>query len=264
MNKKNDNFSEAHKLFLKKKRKEKYFIQTIRILLLVVLLGCWELFTRVGILDPFIMSSPSRVITTIFNTNNLLYHIGVTLYEASISFVLATGIGLIIAILLWWNEKVKKILEPYIVIINSLPKIALGPIIIIWFGTGTTSIVVMAFLIMIVITILSLLNSFISCDKEKILLMKSLGASKLQILIKLILPNSLIEFISVLKINVGMTWVGTIMGEYLVSRAGLGYLIVYGGQVFKLDLVMSATVVLCVLAGLMYGLVVLLERKMRR
>ncbi|MGN1222345.1 MAG: ABC transporter permease, partial [Christensenellales bacterium] len=130
----------------------------------------------------------------------------------------------------------------------------------IWFGAGIKAIVVMAILIMIIITIISLLNAFLSCDEDKILLMKSMGANKFQILFKLILPNSLEEFMSVLKINVGMTWVGTIMGEYLVSKAGLGYLIVYGGQVFKLDLVMTSTLLLCLLAGLMYGIICIIQK----
>ena len=155
-------------------------------------------------------------------------------------------------------------MEPYLIVLNSLPKVALGPIIIIWFGAGTNAIVVMAILIMIIITIISLLNAFVSCDKNKILLMKSMGASKWQILTKLVVPNAKDEFLSVLKINVGMTWVGTIMGEYLVSKAGLGYLIVYGSQVFKLDLVMTSILILCLLAGLMYGAVCLVERLLGR
>ena len=142
--------------------------------------------------------------------------------------------------------------------------IILLTILIIWIGAGTGAIVAMDILIMIVITILSMLNTFNSCDDNKILLLKRMGATKLQILFKLILPNSLMEFISVLKINVGLTWVGTIMGEYLVSRAGLGYLIVYGGQVFKLDLVMASTIILCVLAALMYFLVVIIEKFVKK
>ena len=154
---------------------------------------------------------------------------------------------------------VRKVLEPYLIVLNGLPKIALGPLIIVWMGTGTKSIVAMGFLICIVITTISMLNGYLSVPKEKILLLKTMGASKLQILFKLILPATFGDFISILKINVGMSWVRTVMGEYLTSKAGLGYLIVYGGQVFKLDLVMSAIVVLCILAGLMYALVATFE-----
>ncbi len=267
MKKLKNNFSKEHIRYLKQQKKKKTIVFSTQILLLVALFGLWELFACVGIIDSFIMSSPSRIIKTIgelFATGNLWYHIGVTLYEAMLGFIIATVVGFLVAVLLWWSEYTRRILEPYLVVLNSLPKIALGPIIIVWFGAGTKSIVVMAFLIMIIITIISFLNAFTSCDEDKILLLKSMGANKFQILIKLIIPNTIPEFVSILKINVGMTWVGTIMGEYLVSRAGLGYLIVYGGQVFKLDLVMSSTVILCLLASVMYAGVAFLEKKIKQ
>jgi len=147
-----------------------------------------------------------------------------------------------------------------LVVLNSLPKIALGPLIIIWVGAGTSAIITICVLICIVITIITMLNAFLSCDNDKILLMKSMGANKFKILYKLVLPFSIPNFISMLKINVGMSWVGSIMGEYLSSSAGLGYLIVYGSQVFRLDLVMTSTVLLCILAGLMYFVVALIEK----
>lgn len=269
MKKKNDliKFSNEHNFYLKKQKQKKLIILTSQILVLIVFLALWELLTNVGVLDSFIMSSPSRIYQktiNLFATGNLTYHIWITLKEAILGFVIATGLGTLIAIILWWSEYTRKILEPYIVVLNSLPKIALGPIIIIWFGAGTQSIVVMAVLITIIITILTMLNAFLACDNDKIMLLKSMGANKFQILIKLIIPSSLPEFISMLKINVGMTWVGTIMGEYLVSKAGLGYLIVYGGQVFQLDLVMTSTVILCLLAGLMYFLVAQFEKRFKK
>ena len=144
--------------------------------------------------------------------------------------------------------------------LNSLPKIALGPIIIVWFGSGVKSIVFMAVIITIIITVINMQNAFLSTDKGKIMLMESMGATKLQILYKLVFPSALKDFISCLKINVGMAWIGSIMGEYLTSKQGIGYLIVYGGQVFKLDLVMASTVILCILAGLMYAIVALIEK----
>ena len=153
------------------------------------------------------------------------------------------------------------VLEPYIVVLNSLPKIALGPIIIVWFGAGTNSIVFMSVIITIIVTIITMENGFLATDKNKILLLKSLGASKMQTLTKLVLPASIPTFVSCLKINVGMSWIGSIMGEYLVSKQGIGYLIVYGGQVFKLDLVMTSVIILAVVAALMYESIVLLEKK---
>ena len=258
------NLSPERKQFLKKQRNNKILVTTCQIVLLIALFGLWEILTHYYILDPFYFSSPSRIAKTIsnlFTTENMFYHIGITLYEAILGFTISMLAGFVIAVLLWWSETLRKILDPYIVVLNSLPKIALGPVIIIWFGAGTKAIVVMAILILIVITILSMLSALLACDKNKILLLKSMGANKFQILFKLVLPNAFPEFVSILKINVGMTWVGVVMGEYLVSGAGLGYLIVYGGQIFKLDLVMASTLILCILAGGMYALVSLLEKK---
>ena len=257
------NYSKEYFLYKKKKKLKSALIIVVQISILILFIGLWEIFARTGIIDTFILSSPSRMWNTfieLLSSGTLFLHAGITLYEALIGFCIATIFGTIIAIILWWNETLFKILEPYIVVINSLPKIALGPILIIWIGIGTNAIVAMDVLIMIIITTLSMLNTFRSCDKNKILLLQSMGANKFQILTKLILPNSLCEFISVLKINVGLTWVGTIMGEYLVSRAGLGYLIQYGGQVFDLDLVMTSTIILCILAALMYFLVAWIEK----
>ena len=267
MKKVNNLYSPEHKNYLKKQKNKKIIVLASQILFLVIFLALWEILARLNIIDSFIMSSPSIIFNKmidLFKTGNLIYHIGVTLYEALLGFVIATSLGTLIAILLWWSDYLRKVLEPYIVVLNSLPKIALGPIIIIWFGAGTQSIIVMAILICIIITTLTMMNAFLSCDNDKIMLLKSMGANKFQILFKLILPNALPEFISMLKINVGMTWVGTIMGEYLVSKAGLGYLIVYGGQVFQLDLVMTATVILCILAALMYFIVAFVEKLMKR
>ncbi len=263
----NINYSKEHINYVKKLNREKWIIKLIQLLILVAFFVLWELLTMFNILDPFFISSPSRMIATLsdlYSSGELFVHIGTTLYETVVGFILATALGYLIAVILWWSEKLRKIFDPYIVVLNSLPKIALGPLIIIWFGAGTTAIIVMCILICVIITSLSLLGSFLSCDKDKILLMKSMNAKKYQIFFKLIVPNSIPDFISVLKINVGMSWVGTIMGEYLVSKAGLGYLIVYGGTVFKLDLVMTSTVILCLLAGGMYFIVSRIEARFRR
>ena len=260
-------YSITHQKYRKKLRNDKIFILSMQILLFIAFIGLWELLASFNVIDPFFFSSPSRIYTTfisLISSGSLWTHIGITLYETIIGFLIATALGTLIAILLWWNEKIRHILEPYIIILNSLPKVALGPIIILWVGSGATAIITMCVLICIVITTISMLNAFLSCDHDKILLMQSMHANKFQIFWKLILPNALPEFISVLKINVGMSWVGTIMGEYLSSSAGLGYLIVYGSQVFKIDLVMTSTVLLCLLAGLMYGLICLLEKRFKK
>lgn len=225
--------------------------------------GLWEALTALGALDSFITSSPSRMavkLAELFQMGDLLYHMGVTLAETVISFLLATAMGVAAAIALWWCESARKILEPHLVILNSLPKIALGPVIIIWVGAGTSAIIVMALLISLIITIINSLQAFLSVDEGKLRLFATMKASKTQTLFKLILPSAIPDLMAVLKVNVGLSWVGTIMGEYLVSKAGLGYLIIYGGTIFDLDIVMTATVVLCVLAALMYYAVVLTEK----
>ena len=172
-------------------------------------------------------------------------------------------LGALIAVLLWWMPKLNRVLDPYLVVLNALPKIALGPVLIVWIGAGMASIVVMGVLVSLVVTTVTVLNGFLAATDEKQLLMRTLGATKLQIFTKVVLPAGVPDLISALKISVGMSWVGVIVGEYLVSKAGLGYLIVYGGQVFKLDLVMASVTVLCVLAALMYYAVAFLEKKVR-
>ena len=260
-------YSKARSLYLKNQKKDKIIVWLGRIFCLAAFLGLWQLFSTIGVLDPFFFSSPSKIALTIadlFRTGNLWIHIWTSLYETIIGFIIATSLGFLLAIALWWSERLRKILEPYIIVLNSLPKIALGPMIILWVGAGSRATIVMCVLICIIITTISMLNAFISCDNDKILLMKSMHANKFQILLKLIIPNALPDFVSVLKINVGMSWVGTIMGEYLSSRAGLGYLINYGTQILKLDIVMASIVLLCLLATGMYLLVSPLEKRYKK
>lgn len=249
-------------LFLRKTRNNKIHILLLQISILVVFIGIWELFTQVKIWDSFFVSSPSRIVKKLILLlqQNYLYDIGITLLECLIGFVISTVAGILIAVALWWSQTLRRVLDPYIVVLNSLPKVALGPIIIMWVGLGMKPIIVMTFLICIVVTIISVLGSFLACDKGKIFLMKSMGASKFTILTKLILPNAIPELISILKINIGLAWVGTIMGEYIMSTAGLGDKLLYGAQVFDIDLVMTSIIVLCVLASIMYLIISAVEK----
>lgn len=258
-----ENFSSSHLRYLKNERNRTVMVHFVRIAVLLAILILWEVLSQLNIIDPFIMSSPSRIVVTIidlFQNGNLLFHIGVTLFETLVGFAIATVLGTFIGFLNWYSDFLNKVTEPYLVILNSLPKIALGPIIVIWFGSGYNSIIVMTVLICIITTIITVQNAFLAVPQEKIQLMRGMGASKLDIFNKLIFKASLPTTITMLKINVGLSFVGSIMGEYLVSRFGLGYLIVYGGQVFKLDLVLACTIILMVLAGIIYFLVSLLER----
>jgi NitT/TauT family transport system permease protein len=260
-------FSEEHAQYLKKIKRASLRVTLLRVGILVAIIGFWELAADLRWIDPFIMSSPSRIMNTIaslMGSGQLLMHVGVTLWETVMGFVLGTVLGIGIAIILWWSPTVQRTLDPYLVVLNSLPKIALGPVIIIWVGAGQAAIITMALLISVVVTVMSVLSGFMEVSDEKLLLMRTFGATKLQILRMVILPASVPSIISTIKINVGMTWVGVIVGEYLVSKAGLGYLIVYGGQVFKLDLVMASILIMSVVAVLMYLVVAWVEKRYNR
>lgn len=248
--------------FLTKQKNRKRFILFSQIGLLVGLIALWEVCANIGIIDSFITSQPSRVVKTIINlsSNDLLMHLGVTCAETVIGFVSGIVLGLIIASILWWFETFSDIFEPYLVILNSLPKIALGPIIIIWVGAGAKAIVVMALAISLVVTVMELLNGFRNTDCDMIKMAKTFGANKKQIFSKIVLPANISTLVNSLKINLGLSLVGVIAGEFLVSKAGLGYLIVYGGQVFKLDLVMASVIILAVFAAIIYKLVLIFEK----
>lgn len=254
--------SEERKKYLKKEKKNKLLIFIAQISIMIFFVAIWEYSASKGYIDSFIMSQPSKIWNTIVNlsSNGLLEHIGVTCFETLIGFIVGTFLGVIIAIVLWWSNFLSKVAEPFLVVLNSLPKIALGPVIIIWVGAGMPAIIVVAISISLIVTILEILNGFINTDKEKIKMIKTFNANNFQTLTKIVIPANISTFINSLKVNIGLSLVGVISGEFLVSKAGLGYLIVYGGQVFKLDLVMASVLILAIVAAIMYESVVLLEK----
>ena len=258
-------YSLEHKSYLKKIKKEKFLIRLFQILILVILTVLWQILSDLGIINTFISSSPKQVLNTIIKlnkTNNLFIHIWTTIYETLISFSLGTLIGCLIATLLYWNKFIAKVIDPYLTMLNSLPKVALGPIIIIWFGAGIKAIIIMSLLISVIITIINVLDGFNKTDSNKIKLLKSFKANKYQIFFKLILPSNYKTIISALKINVSMSLIGVIMGEFLVSKRGIGYLIIYGSQVFNLSLVMTGIVILAIVSIIMYYSISLIEKRL--
>ena len=258
----NKNISEDRKKYLRKIKINKITVLITQILILLAFILLWEILAETKVINSFITSSPSRILDTFMNikNNNLMMHLWVTAYETIIGFLAGTILGIIIAIALWWSEFLSKVLEPFLVVLNSLPKTALGPIIIIWVGAGTPAIIVMAIAISLIVTVLDISNGFLNTDREKIKMAKSFNAAKWQILTKIVIPSNISTFINTLKVNIGLSLVGVITGEFLVSKAGLGYLIVYGGQVFQLDLVMTSVIILGILAAIMYQSVVILEK----
>lgn len=252
--------------FHRNRRKNLITISFIQIFLLFFIIILWEILSKYNLIDSFLFSKPSSIINLLYKylkSFEIFKHIGISLLETLLGLIIGTTLGLFIAILLWWNKTISKILDPFLVVLNALPKTALAPIIIIWIGTGIKGITVVAISISLVVTILSAYSYFVMVDEEKIKMLKTFGANKFQILFKLILPSNLTNIISIVKINIGMSWVGVIVGEFIVSRAGIGYLIMYGSQVFKMDLVMMGVIVLAMISYAMYGIVNYIEKRLK-
>lgn len=255
-------FSKEHYDYLKKIKKEKIIVFFFRVLIIILFMVLWEILAQKSIINTFLFSSPSRVVKTIsslYMDGELLKHIGVTLYEVFISFFMASGIGILVATILWSNERLSKIVDPYLTVLNSLPKVALGPLIIIWVGASINSIIFMALMISMFVTIINIYNGFINVNENYITMLKSFGASKWQIYRKVIFPSNIENIISALKVNISMSLIGVIMGELLVSKNGIGYLIMYGSQVFNIDLVITGVFILGVISYLMYLVIDKLE-----
>ena len=252
--------------WLMRRRREALRIKLWQWGLLLGALALWEVLARVGIIDAFLVSQPSRIAETLANTaqNGLALHVGVTLYETLTGFFLGVVLGVSLSIVFWWSGFVARVAEPYLVVLNSLPKIALGPVIILIAGAGTRAIIVMALAISLIVTVLEMLAGFRGTDPESIKMARTFGATKRQILLKIVLPSNLPTLFNSLKINIGLSLVGVIAGEFLVSKAGLGYLIVYGGQVFQMDLVMASVLILALVAALMYQGVAFCQRRIAK
>lgn len=253
-----------HEEYLQNIKNNNIKVAFLRIAILVIFFSIWEISGDLKWIDPFLTSTPSRMLKNLIvllNEGNLFNNIWITCLETVIGFILGTILGTLIAIILWWSDFLSRVLDPYIVVLNALPKVALAPIIIFWVGNGITAIILVALLISIVVTIITVLNGFNEVDEDKVKLLKTFGASKFQILSYLIIPASIPTLIAALKINVGLSWVGVIMGEFLVAKEGLGFLIVFGGQVSQLDTVMLSIIILAILAYGMYATVELIQKK---
>ncbi len=260
-------YSSEHVRYLKKNKFNAFFIRFFQVLIMAFLLFLWQYLADKEYINSFISSSPKAIFSTIkslYNDGSLFHHVFVTFYEVFISFVLGTFLGVLIATILWKYKFLAKVVDPYLTILNSLPKVSLGPIIIIIAGASYKSIIIMALFISVIITIINVHQAFISTDSNKIKLLRGFKAKEYQIYFKLILPSNFSNLISVCKINIGLVFIGVIMGEFLVSKAGVGYLIMYGSQVFNLNLVMSGIVILSIMASLLYYFIVFLERVFKK
>ncbi|MEB2278693.1 ABC transporter permease [Lysinibacillus xylanilyticus] len=251
------------KQYLQMLKKEKRYVRLYQLIILLVFFCGWELLSRFGWIDRLIFSSPTQVWHTLVekvSDGTLTLHVGVTLMETIIGFIAGTLIGTLIAIVLWWSPMLSKVLDPYLVILNAMPKVALGPILIVALGPGYFSIIAMGALISIIITSIVVYTAFKGVDPNYCKVLQTFGATRWQIFREVILPASFPTIISTLKVNVGLSWVGVIVGEFLVASKGLGYLIIYGFQVFNFNLVLMSLLIIAFFATIMYQVVELIEK----
>ncbi len=244
--------------YVRKHHQYHHLITSLRLLLFMVFLMVWETAGRLQLIDTFFFSSPSMVLSYFYEMlldGSFFTHTGITLLETLISFFLITLISMITATLLWYSKTLSEILEPYLVVLNSLPKSALAPLFIVWLGTGTKTIIVAGISVAIFGSIINLYTGFKNTDPEKLKLIYTLGGNRLNAFFKVVLPASIPTILSNMKVNIGLALVGVIIGEFLAARRGLGYLIIYGSQVFKLNMVITSIIILCVIAmGLYQGI----------
>ena len=255
--------SSGQNKYLAEIQRHKFIVTFSRFFILVIFIGLWEFTTTTGIIDSFIFSSPSKIALCFWGMvldKSIFLHLGITLYETIVSFILTTIISILVAVILWFSKKISEILDPYLVVLNSLPKSALAPLLIVWLGATQTTIIAAGMSVAIFGSILNLYTSFTTVDPGKIKLIYTLRGTKMQALTKVVLPSSVPAIISNMKVNIGLCLVGVIIGEFLAARNGLGYLIIYSSQVFKMDWLLMSIVLLCIMAMGLYALISILEK----
>lgn len=264
MSQERDKIELLHKQFIRSLKVEKRWVRFYQLIIFLVMISIWEFLSRMKWIDPLIFSSPSRIWNLCLvkiQDGSLLMNLEATVMETVVSFIVSTLLGVIIAAVLWWSPVVSKILDPYLTIFNAMPKVALGPVIIVALSPGYTSIIANGVIISVIITAIVVYTSFKEVDPNYLKVLQTFGATRFQCFKEAIMPASFPTIISTLKVNVGLSWVGVIVGEFLVSTKGLGYMIIYGFQVFNFTLVFLSLLVIAVFATIMYQLVDLLEKK---
>lgn len=239
----------------------------MRTSIFILFLFIWEISARQNWIDSFIFSCPSQIANTFLSmllNHQLMNHIGVTLLETLLSFFLVVFFGIGIAVLLWLCPRIASVVEPYLVVLNSIPKSALAPLLIVWLGANIRTIIVAGMSVAIFGSIISLYTGFGETDQDKLKLIYTLGGTKKDTLFKVVLPSAIPYLLSIMKVNIGLCLVGVIIGEFIGARRGLGYLIIYSSQVFKLDWMLMSITILCVIAMALYALLGMLERKLSR
>ncbi|HBN55656.1 MAG TPA: sulfonate ABC transporter permease [Lachnospiraceae bacterium] len=253
--------------FLKDHRRHHHLVTALRFLIFFLFLAAWEISTRVHLIDAFIFSSPSRILETVFTMGrdgSIFRHTGITLYETLVSFLLVILVSFLMATVLWFSSTASEVLEPCLVILNSLPKSALAPLLIVWLGANPGTIIVAGMSVAVFGSIISMYTAFRETDEEKIKLIRTLGGNRMHILCCVVFPSSIPSILSILKVNIGLCLVGVIIGEFLAAREGLGYLIIYASQIFKMNYLITSLIILCIIAFLLYQIIQKLEHYIRK
>lgn len=259
--------SDAQKNYLKRQKRHRFIVIFFRISILVCFLALWEITSRMNIIDAFIFSSPSRILSCfacMTADGTIFRHIGITVYETIASFLLVFIFSILAAVLLWFSSKTSEILDPYLVVLNSLPKSALAPLLIVWLGANQRTIIAAGMSVAIFGSILNLYAGFQAVDPEELKLIYTLRGNRFHALTKVVLPSSIPSIISNMKVNIGLCLVGVIIGEFIGAKEGLGYLIIYSSQVFKLDWLLMSIMILCIIAMGLYAVINLVEKWYQR
>lgn len=262
-----NDISTAQMLYLKKQKRHKYIVSFSRVLILILFLLLWEFTAHYEIIDSFVFSSPSKIVKCFWSMvldKSIFSHIGITLYETIFSFLFVIFFSILIAILLWSSQKLSDITEPYLVVLNSLPKSALAPLLIVWLGANPTTIIVCGMSIAIFGSILNLYTNFVHVDEEEIKLIYTLHGNRFHVLTKVVLPSSVPSIMNMMKVNIGLCLVGVVIGEFLAAKSGLGYLIIYSSQVFKMDWLLMSIVLLCIMAMVLYTFISFIQRQYQK
>lgn len=259
----NKEVSKEQKAYLEARKMNEIRIRLIQILIFVLFLCLWQFFSAKEIINPFIFSSPERIFICFCQMvvdKSLFQHVGLTLIETFTSFFLVFVISIGVSILLWWNQTLSDVLEPYLVVLNSLPKSALAPLLLVWFGATIKMILITAVSVVIFGSILNIYTGFQETDPDKLMLIRTLRGNKWHCLKLVVIPGSIPILFGVMKANIGLCLVGVIIAEFMGARAGLGYLIIYSSQVFKLDWLLMSVILLCLMAMGLYALLGKIEK----
>ena len=263
----NETLSLRQEEYIREHRRHHRLVAFLRFLLFFLFAALWEISADLHWIDAFIFSSPSRIVMTIADMSRdctIFRHTGITLYETLLSFAPVILVSFAAATVLWFSGTISEILEPWLVILNSLPKSALAPLLIVWLGANTGTIIVAGMSVAVFGSIISMYTAFRETDEEKIKLICTLGGNRLQVLRCVVIPSSIPSIISILKVNIGLCLVGVIIGEFLAAREGLGYLIIYASQIFKLNYLITALIILCAIAFGLYQIIQKLEHRIRK